>query len=222
MEGWAGFLVAAAIGGIVGWVEMAQRYSDAPSHVLLWPAAWLYIGANIAASLAALGLVRSLHWTFGQTDPTSRATIQVLVAGFGAMALFRSRLFTAAQPIATGSEVKFLWSPATLLEGMLKIADREARKTQGRSRLRAARTVSKLTWADVRKLPPIVLALMESDEFDTRAQEQAAEFARDVKACEKNPEGYSDDQRKLMLGVRIVRFAGARVLREAIAYLRHK
>jgi hypothetical protein len=127
---------------------MAQRYGDSPIGVLLWPPAWLYIGTNVVASVAALAIVRTLDWTFGfgQASPTARATVQVVVAGAGAMALFRSRLFTGAQRASAAGEVKFLWSPASVLEGILKIADREARKTQGGNRLRAARAVRAITW----------------------------------------------------------------------------
>jgi hypothetical protein len=156
MQGWVGFLAAAGIGGILGWAEIAQRYSDTPIGVLLWPPAWLYIGTNVAASVAALAIVRSLDWTFGQTDLTTRETVQVLVAGFGAMALFRTRLFTAGQSASTDGDVRFLWSPATVLEGILRIADREARKTQGRKRLRAVRSLRRITWEQAKELPPIV------------------------------------------------------------------
>jgi hypothetical protein len=161
--------------------------------------------------------VRTLHWTFGQSDLDTRATVQVLVAGFGAMALFRSRLFTVARPSATDGEVTFLWSPSTVLEGVLKIADREARKSQGRSRLRALRTMQHLTWKETRELPPIVLAIMAGDTDHVADEERAVEFAADIAALEKNPEGYSENQLKLMLGVRVVRFAGVQVLQEAIA-----
>jgi hypothetical protein len=60
---------------------------------------------------------------------------------------------------------------------------------------------------------------MASDADEAADEARAAEFARDVKALEKNPEGYSEDLCKVMLGIRIVRFAGTRVLQEAVAYM---
>jgi hypothetical protein len=130
--------------------------------------------------------------------------------------LFRSRFFTAAKPSAAAGEVRFVWSPATVLEGILRIADREARKVQGRERLHAAGSVRKLTWEQAKELPPIVLYIMASDADQELDVQRATEFGRDVKVLEKNPEGFTDEQRKLLLGVRIVRFAGARVLKEAV------
>src|SRR5205823_896422 len=59
--------------------------------------ALFYILLNIAASVAALALTRAFGWTFGASGKPGDTTVrwtQALVAGIGAMALFRTSLFT--------------------------------------------------------------------------------------------------------------------------------
>src|SRR5258708_7826230 len=72
--------------------ELASRYRDATQNALYTRPALLYIALNMAASALALALIRGYGWTFGPTSGSTRWT-QVLVAGAGAMALFRTSLF---------------------------------------------------------------------------------------------------------------------------------
>jgi hypothetical protein len=204
LQGWAGYLAAATIGCVIGWIELGQRYSDRPVGVLAWPAAWLYLATNVAATQLALAVTRTFGWSFGQSGD-AREVVQVLGSGLGAMLLFRTRLFTAAQ-----ADEAFVWSPATLLEGTLKIADRQARREQARDRIQATQEMAKLTWKQAEELAPVVLAVM-----DMGGDEQK-EFAKDFKALVKNPEGYPDTLRVQLLGVAILKFAGPKVLLEAI------
>jgi hypothetical protein len=212
LQGWAGYAVAGLIGCVVGWVELGQRYSDTPIRVLAWPAVWLYLTTNASAALLALALVRAFHWDFGQVGD-ARQVVQVFGSGVGAMTLFRTRLFTAAQAGDDGL-VKLVWSPATLLEGVLKIADRQARREQASDRIQATQQMATLTWQDAEQLAPIVLAAM-----GTGGDEQE-EFAKDFVSLQKNPEGYNEDLRVKLLGVAILKFAGPRVLLDGIRQIK--
>jgi len=58
-------------------------------------AAAVYLAINALASFAAFALTRLFGWDFGFSgSPQARDWVQCLVAGFGAMVLFRSSLFT--------------------------------------------------------------------------------------------------------------------------------
>jgi hypothetical protein len=53
------FILVAALGAVVGAAELVSRYRDAPSGALRSAAAAFYIFLNVAASLAALALIRA-------------------------------------------------------------------------------------------------------------------------------------------------------------------
>jgi hypothetical protein len=87
------FIAVAMLGALVGGAELTSRYRDAPWKALYTRPALLYIVLNLAAAALALALIRGYGWTFGAAGAGLRWT-QVLVAGVGAMALFRTSLFT--------------------------------------------------------------------------------------------------------------------------------
>jgi len=87
------FLGAAALGALVGIGELVARYRDAPGRVLGMPPAILYFVINAVASCTGLGLIRAYGWSLpapfaSASSPGTDRWTQVLVAGFGAMALF--------------------------------------------------------------------------------------------------------------------------------------
>jgi len=123
------YLLVAAFGLCVGAAELASRYRDEPVAVLHIPAAWLYVTVNAVASLFAFWIVRSQGWTFG--DGPGPEIRQALAAGFGAMALFRSSLFTVR---VGDTDVQV--GPAGFLQILLATADRTV--DRARANIRAA------------------------------------------------------------------------------------
>jgi hypothetical protein len=112
------FLLVALLGIAVGTGEIVARYRDDPRSALLSTGAGIYLAFNALASSAALLFIRINGWTFGASGASGRLT-QGLVAGFGAMALFRSSLFlfrVGNQDVAIG--------PAAFLQVILASADR--------------------------------------------------------------------------------------------------
>ena len=199
------WLLVGLVGALVGIGELVSRYRDAPDRALRTPAAYLYVGLNVGASVAALGVARAFGWTFGvaEANPTALRWTQVAVAGFGAMALFRSALFNVRvgdQDVAVG--------PASFLQIVLAAADR------GVDRLRAqARAVSNVSFAraDV-ALSAFCLGLMQN-----LSKEDQDQFGRQLAALRN---ASMDDQMKVLsLGLAIMNAVGEDVLETAVKVL---
>jgi hypothetical protein len=126
------WIATAALGALVGIGELIARYKDAPFLALLTSSAVIYVAINIAAALGALFLIRAFGWEFGigsqpdqsPSDVAVRIT-QVMVAGLGAMALFRSSLFITRignQDVGVG--------PSAFLSAMLRACDTGVDRTR--------------------------------------------------------------------------------------------
>jgi hypothetical protein len=127
---WLDYAVVAALGVLVGGGELVSRYRDAPAGaVRSWPALF-YIALNSLASIAALYIIRAFHWQFGVTSGAAAVRwTQMGVAGTGAMALFRSSLFTlhaGDREIAVG--------PSSFLQVFRDAADRAVDRLRARDR----------------------------------------------------------------------------------------
>jgi hypothetical protein len=154
------YAIVAALGGLVGGGELVSRYRDAPAGALSTTPALLYILINVAASTSALFLIHVFNWHFGVTsgDAPVRWT-QVGIAGTGAMALFRSSLFTVHvgdRDIAVG--------PISFLQVFRDAADREVDRF--RAKARSESVANLMENIDYRRafegLPTYCLALMQN------------------------------------------------------------
>jgi hypothetical protein len=203
-------LVVAIFGALVGTGELVGRYRDSPAKALLVPSAFVYVALNAIAALAALGLIHAFGWTFGAQDPAAQRWLEVLVAGFGAMALFRSSLFVVRagdQDIGVG--------PSVFLQVTLAAADRAVDRT--RAEKRASDVADAMTGVDFTKaseiLVPYCFALMQNV-----APEEQAEIARTVEVVKASP---SPDQAKsLMLGLALLNVVGRDLLVAAVARMK--
>ena len=131
------YLVVAALGLLVSAGELVSRYKDAPAGALRSSGAVFYMALNVAASVVALALIHIFDWKFGVTSggEVLRWT-QVGVAGTGAIALFRTSLFTVRagdRDIGVG--------PGGFLQIFREAADRSVDRVRARSR---GETVSNL------------------------------------------------------------------------------
>jgi hypothetical protein len=124
------YVIVAALGILVGSGELVSRYRDAPARALANGPAFFYVFLNALASIAALFVIHTFNWQFGVTSggEVLRWT-QVGVAGTGAMALFRSSLFTIQ---AGGQDVNI--GPVTFLQVFRDASDRAVDRLRGRSR----------------------------------------------------------------------------------------
>lgn len=218
MDFFPDYIAVALLGVLVGVGELVSRYRDEPTRALfarqggLIPAL-LYVTINALAALAALGLIHVFGWTFGGAAelPSTRHT-QVLVAGFGAMAFFRSSLFTlrvGGQDVGVG--------PSSVLQIILDAADRavDRRRARGRSGevSEIMRDVSFEKASEA--LPAYCLALMQN-----LSPEDQAELGRQVKALQ--PSTMDDQMKALLLGLAILNFVGMDVLESAVRALGDK
>jgi hypothetical protein len=155
--GWQAVIVA-VLAGFVGLAELISRYRSNPKYVLRHSlAAWTYIGINAVAGVVALFLIRALDWTFGQA---SHVTLwRILVAGFGAIAFFRTSLFVTK---IGGSTVGV--GPSVVLGSLLDACDREVdRKSAERLSGLIGRESKDLDPDKVMvALPVLCLALMQN------------------------------------------------------------
>ncbi len=119
-------LAVASIGGVTGLGELIGRYRDAPLRAATTLAGVLYITVNAGAAVAALIVIVAFGWTFGLADDASTSAVsavQVMVAGLGAAALFRSSLFN----VQVGSERVGVGPSAVLEVILLAHLDRSVR-----------------------------------------------------------------------------------------------
>ncbi|MCC7175597.1 MAG: hypothetical protein IT159_10405 [Bryobacterales bacterium] len=154
----ADYALVAALGALVGLAELVSRYRDAPAGAVRTTPGVVYVLLNVAASAAALALVRVNSWTFGATGGSLRWT-QVAVAGIGAMALFRTSLFTIRagdRDIGVG--------PGSFLQIFRDAADRAVDRVRASDRsLRVDNLMTGVDYTKAREgLIPYCLALMQN------------------------------------------------------------
>jgi hypothetical protein len=156
--GWQ-LLITGLLAASVGLTELLTRYRSDPGYPLRHSvAAWFYVGLNAAAGVGALLLVRAFGWTFGQTHNIE--LWRILVAGFGAVALFRSSLFVTK---IGGTEVGV--GPSLVLGALLETFDREVDRKCAEEMSKVIDT-SVLAGLDPERvmstLPVLCLALMQN------------------------------------------------------------
>ena len=202
------YVAVVLIGGLVGAGELVARYRDAPLVALrAWSAA-LYVGLNAAASGVALGLIHAFGWEFGQSGNAAQWT-QVLVAGFGAMALFRSSLFfirIGGQDVGVG--------PSSFLQIILAAADRDVDRRRANARAALVGNIMADVSFDkaVVALPTYCLALMQNVAYDVQD-----DLTSDLK--ELADTDMDEHVKALNLGLRIVNITGPRLLEVAVISL---
>ena len=172
--------------------------------------ALLYVALNIALTGGALLTIRIFGFEFGQPAGSERRYIQVLIAGFGAMALFRSSLMVyrvGDRDISVG-----LASVLDIFRGALD------RAVDRRQAARRAPIVEELmggvSFLEARiPLPTITIALTQnlSNEAQTRILDRA-----NILAASK----LSDRARAIALGLALMNAVGEDVVRKAVGILK--
>src|ERR1044071_9380997 len=199
------YLAVFGIGVLVGVGELVSRYRDAPEHAIRTTPALLYIALNAVAAVAALALVESFGVVKG-TDHAAGIT-RVLLAGFGAMAFFRTSVFT----IRVGDQDVSI-GPVAFLQIVLHAADRAVDRVRADARASAvAACMSGVSFqAAQAALPAFCMQLMQNVPAD-----EQNEVGDAVKILQSSA---MDDQTKAKnLGLLLMNVVGEKVLLTAVA-----
>ena len=212
------------LGGAVGTAELVARYRDEPWKAVATLPALSYIAVNALASLGALAAIKAFGWNFG-LDPGNPPTIvatHILVAGFGAMALFRSSLFTVR--VGT-SDVGV--GPSSFLTIILNAVDRNVDRRRAAARALSIKGAMKDVSFELAKvaLPLACFALMQNvptDEQQGVIRDQAAGQRRRLRSRQgRGPWTDADERRRRRLAEIGDRYPGQRDHRPGGGALAH-
>lgn len=198
--------IAGAIAGSVGVAELIGRYRSSPGFSIGRLAAWGYVGLNAVAGFLALYLVRAFDWNFNQTENVT--LWRILVAGFGAVALFRSSLFVTK---VGSTDVNV--GPSLVLGTLLDACDRSVDRDSAAelSKIIADAELKGLNADAVDSaLPVLCLALMQN--FPSADQ---ALLGTDLKKIREDHTLTSDARMRAVI-VQLAKYLGPTVVRDVL------
>ncbi len=204
------YLLVGLFGLLVGAAELVSRYRDAPRKALITAPAFLYVGLNAAAALLALALIYAFDWRFGISGGSDALWwTRVMIAGLGAMAFFRSSLFT----IRVG-ESDIGVGPGGLLQIVLDAADRAVDRARAKPRALSVTQIMQDVSFDkaCEALPAFCFALMQNVPADEQQQ-----FAQQIAALASS--SMDDRVKGLNLGLALMNVVGEPVLEAAVETL---
>lgn len=206
-------VVACSLGALLAVAELVVRYRDDPAAAVLSLPAAVYVGVNATAAGVALYLIHVFGWTFGAGGPTLQP-IQVLAAGFGSAALFRSAVFI----VPVGDQLIGI-GPQEILNVILAAADRAVDRRRALIRAtRAAQIMKNLSFKDnADSILAYCLATMQN----VRPEEAGAVKAKITKLrYDKEFFDMRDTIKAYILGLELLTLVGDRVLTRAVEELR--
>lgn len=205
-------LLVLFFGAAIGTSELVSRYRDAPFRALLTRPALLYIVLNALASVGALALIRQMRWLddVGGGDASSKLVIQAMVAGLGAMALFRSSLFM----VRVGSTDVGV-GPAGFLQVLLSAADRACDRTRAGPRAKAVGEIMQgISFSKAKQaLPTLCFNLMQN--VSAEEQRTFGIAVKELEAAEMDEVFKSNN-----LGLALMNVVGEDLLRQAVGILK--
>jgi len=205
------------LGVLVGFIELISRYEDAPFRTATTFPGLFYMLINGVVAVAALLMIRLFGWKILPGDSTINTDVErwaeVLIAGLGAMSIFRSSVLVVGkgdQEVSVG--------PSAVLEILLDTIDKEVDRFQAQSRAKVVSEImAEINYEDAKKdLPYICMALMQNlDPKDGDALKQSAASAELFT-------GTTPDAHKIRFGLILMDIVGEDVLREAIGIMKKK
>lgn len=206
---WLEWAVAGLFGALIGAAEIVSQFRDEPDDALRTLPAMSYLLFNALASLLALAIIRIFGWTMGVEDPALTGWAQVVVAGFGAMALLRASIFTVRE----GERVIPI-GPSRFLEVVLaSVKDSVDRK---RAEQRGISVSDIMKDVDFQKawvaLPAYCFGLLQN-----LPQEEQDKFGKKMALLANAP--MSDRVKSLLLGLSLMNLVGEKVLATAVRNL---
>ncbi len=200
------FALAVVFGTIIGVGDVLERHGEAPLTTLATPGAAARIIVNAAASALALWLLKDNPFSAGGELFQGNATAQVLLAGFGALALLRVSVRVAFG----GSNVEI--SLAAVIDKFLQSADRDA---LGRSAATSAKHLFEIC-EDVdfgtmsRRVAPICLSMPEA-----LSDEQRKKLGAHIQGIRDDPT-LEDEDKAVLIASTIAKAIGREALRAMV------
>jgi hypothetical protein len=203
------YAAAVLFGLAVGITELVARYRDRPTAPLSTVSGWIYIVVNGLAAGLALWLIRA-QGVAAKTTVFNPAVAQVLLAGFGTMAFFRTSLFTMRV-----GEADVPIGPAAVFQVILNAADRACDRSRAGPRSEGIVAIMRgVSFERAQKsLPLHCFALMQNVSM---AEQQAVVQAI---AGLSGTTGMSDEIKAFNMGLLLMNVVGEKVLRRAVAAL---
>lgn len=200
------WIIALVLGGGVGLAELVTRYRDEPSSLRGSLSFWVYILLNAGASALAYELIKVFGWNFGLAAGSARTATQVLVAGFAAMALFRSSLFN----LKVGDEDVSI-GPSALLTSLLSVVDRAVDRRRAAQRSRSiSKVMNGVSFAKAKmSLSAYCIQLMQNLSLEDQQKLRTAVDALSLTDMD-------DDLKSLNLGLLLMNTVGPTVLEAAV------
>jgi len=197
--------------GAVGYAELLSRYRDDPVRLLAADPTAMYVAVNVVAGIGALALVKEFSVFGSAAAPQAhQATYEALLASFGAIAFFRTSLFTAR---VGGTDIDV--GPATLLKSLLASSDFMVNRKQASDRAdEVQRTMARVDFDKAKStLPVLCFTLVEGITPDQQklVAEQIQKLADDTTI--------EPTAKATILGVYLLRQVGADVLARAVTVL---
>jgi hypothetical protein len=206
------YVGVAVIGAGTGLSELVSRYRDAPGRALYTEPGIVYLLVNASASIAAFALIHEFGLIEIQpgTDSASALLVQVLAAGFGAMAVFRSSLLTVR---VANSDVGI--GPVAVLGVILTAADRACDRARAQPRAKAVQSIMSGISFDLAKeaLPSLCFGLMQNVQEDE--QRSLTTIVTQIDAS-----NVVEAVKTNTLGLALMNVVGEDVLRQAVSMLR--
>lgn len=201
------YCVVAGLSGLVAYGELLSRYRDDPRRLFGAGSTPAYILVNIGGGIAAVVIIR---YTGALKDAHPLRLYEILLASFGAIAFFRTSLFTArvgSTDIGIG--------PSAVLQSLLGAADRMIDRDQAEGRAEdVAGIMRAVDFAKAQvALPTFCFILVQN--LTAEDQKAVAEQVKDLAAATN----VSDDAKAIILGVYLIRLVGADVLERSVRAL---
>ena len=201
------YLAVGFFGLLVGVTELAARYRDKPQAPFVTISGWIYVLTNAVVAVAALWLMREVagpNWL--GTAQFSEPIAEVFVAGFGAMAFFRSSFFNVK---IDGNDVPV--GPAAILQVILDAADRACDRQRALPRSTAVRLIMKgVSFARAKEaLPLYCFALMQNVSI---AEQHRLTTNVEVLASSS----MEDEVKAFNLGLILLNVVGDKVLKKSV------
>ncbi|NCP88356.1 MAG: hypothetical protein CO094_04465 [Anaerolineae bacterium CG_4_9_14_3_um_filter_57_17] len=203
------WIVAGIFGALIGAGEIVAQFRDEPDDALMTFPALGYMLFNALAAVLALAVIRVFGWNVGVQDPILAGWAQVVLAGFGAMALLRASFFN----VRDGEKIITI-GPSRFLDIVLvSVKDAVDRKRAEQRGIAVSQIMVQVDFNRAwQALPAYCFGLLQN-----LPQDEQDKFAKKI-ALLVNA-SMSERVKTLLLGLSLMNLVGEKVLATAVKNL---